>query len=616
DAGHLVFAALDALNLNATNHFAPAAGGRGGQIDITGTNLLVAAGDLAQSFADDSAHNGYLLLDADQLSRLGAESLLIGGTRSTTPDGTLITASALNLEVATDAAHALTGPELLLVSLAPTTDSPDVHGLAVDAGSVISAMGSVSGDDTPLIIGVDPVALHNGPSGALSGYTAGVSGDGSLLRLSNGNRVAVTRHFVPGLYTSPDTTPAAAGPVSDTVLGNLTLGSGVTISGNTLTLDTSGSSILAPDALLVAKNYDLSGSSINLGNVPAGTTGLTVSSQLIATFAGADSVLLRSASVFNLYGDSRFGSDAAPIGTLTFDGSGLYSDGGTTTVDANNIDFIDSQTTVNTNGALTGGPGGSLMVNAADTVTFGAGAKTLGGVNQAGFTAGQQVLFANSGALDAKTANVTLSAPAVVAQGGSGQSLTTTGALALLPGTGVAPILSATDIGGALTLTGGDITVAANIIAQGGKLTLDATTGDVTLLNGANLNAKGTGVTLFDLTEDTPAGTVQLIADNGNITVADGASVDVSAAGNGYAGTLGIQADKGMATLNGVLKGNSAYHDLGGNFMLTADRLGGSLPLTGFSGSFAVSLGNGDITIANGQTLTSQNVLLVTNHGS
>ncbi|NVO17601.1 MAG: filamentous hemagglutinin family protein [Rhodoplanes sp.] len=579
DAGQLVIAAATALGLEATNLFAPASGGRGGQVDITGTSLLVAASDLRSSFAGNSAYSGYLILDADQISALGVESVLIGGTRSTTTAGTLITASAQNLEVATDAAHPLSGPDLLLVSLAPTTAGAS-RGLVVDAGSVVVAKGSVtSAADTALIVGV----------------TGGASGDGSLLRVSAGGMVSVTRNTV------------AATP-----LGSLTIGAGATLAGTTLTLDTSGTTSVATDAVLTAQNFDLAANIVNIGG---GSGGLVVSSSLIASFAGADTVRLRSASVFNLYGDAAFGRADAPIKTLTFDGSGFYSDGGTTTVAAGNIVLTNSQATVSTAGANTAGSGGALVLDAAGVVTFAAGTKTASGFAAVTATAGTEFAFTGTGSLDAKAAAVTLTAPVVVADAGAVQSLTTTGTLTLARGAGTAPTLDPSAIGGSLTLTAGSIVAGGTLVAQAGKLTLEATSGDLIVSSGASLTAAGTRVTLFDLVEDTPGGTIKLIADAGNLSIASGATVDVSAAGNGYAGTLAISA-KGMATLDGTLKGNAAYNDLGGNLVLSAGSLAGNLPLTAFTGSFEISLGQGDITIAQGQTLTSANVLLVTNNGS
>jgi filamentous hemagglutinin family protein len=616
DAGQLVVAAANALVLDATNRFAPASGGRGGEVDITGANIVVAASDLAADFTANSAYAGYLILDADQISDLGAESVLIGGARAQTSAGTLITATALNLEVDSDAAHPLTGPDLLLVSLAPTVANAADHGLTVDAGSVIAAKGAApSSSAEALIFGVDPAAQYQTVAGVktLTGYSAGVSGDGSLLRISNGGLVSIARNFVPGLYTPPATTPTATGPASSVALGSLAIGAGVSLSGNTLAFDTSGAETIAASDTLAAKNFDLYANLIGIG---AGTSGLALTPALIADFAGADAVSLHSASAFNLYGANAFGSAANPIGTLTFDGSGLYSDGGTTTIVATNVVFVDNQTTANSNGANLGGTGGALIVDASGAVTFSAGAKTFAGFAQASFAAGSQILFTGSGSLDAKAANVALAAPAVVADDASVQSLTTTGALTLAAGAGTAPTLAASDIGGSLTITAASIADSGTLIAQGGKLTLEATSGDLTLASGAALDAAGTAITLFDLAEDTPGGTIKLISDNGAVTLAAGSLVDVAAAGNGYSGTLAISA-AGAATLAGALEGGAAYDDLGGTFVLSANSLAGGLPIgAGFTASFSVELGQGDIVVAQGQTLTSANVLLVANDGS
>ncbi|WP_448044311.1 filamentous haemagglutinin family protein [Bradyrhizobium liaoningense] len=611
DAAKISIAAASELALNATNRFAPAAGGRGGQLDITGTSLLVTAKDLRDSLVATGDYGGYLVLDADMISNLGIESVLLGGYRADTSEGTLITATALNLDIATDAEHPLTGPELLLVSLAPTAASSNAHGLIVADGSVITAKGAVAaGSDTPLIIGVDPVAKYTGST--ITGYTAGVSGDGSLLRVSGGGLVNVARRFVPGIYTPPATTPTATPPISSVALGKLAIGANVTLVGNTLTLDSSGSTTLADTARLAAKNYDLSGSLINLGG---GSGGLVVSRDLIGRFAGADIVRLRSASVFNLYGSNAFGDAADRIGSLTFDGSGFYSDGGATSITAGNIAFVNTQAAVNSAGANTGGVGGSLSIDASGTVSFGAGAKTLAGFASFTANAGSQILFIGQGSLNAKGANIAHIAPAVIAAAGAAQSLTTTGALTLLQGAGTAPLLKPTDIGGALSLTAGSIAHSGTLIAQGGKLTLEATTGDLVLSGNALLSAAGTRIAIGDLIQDTPAGAIRLYADAGNVTLGAGTAVDVSAAGRGYAGSLAIYS-AGTMTLQGTLLGGAQYTDLGGEFTLIANRLDGGLPLgAGFTRSFQVSLGQGDITIASGQTLTSENVLLVANTG-
>ncbi|HEX3503123.1 MAG TPA: filamentous hemagglutinin N-terminal domain-containing protein, partial [Xanthobacteraceae bacterium] len=613
DAARMVVAASTSLLLSATNQFAPADGGLGGQLDITGTNLLVVASDLRGNFntTPTGAYKGYLLLDADMLSQIGIESILIGGYRSNTQEGTLITATAANVEVATDSAHALSGPELMFTSLAPTSANASIHGVVVDSGSVITAKGAVAGNSTAaLVFGADPVAQFDSNDN-LTGYTAGVSGDGSLLRVSNGGLVDVVRHFVPGVYQVPNTTPTATGPVSTVARGSLTIGAGAVLSGNTLTLDSSGTTTVPDNATLTAKNYDLSGSIINLGG---GSGGLVVSAALIGNFAGADVVRLRSASVFNVFGSNTFGNADNPIGTLILDGAGLYSDGGATTIAASNIDLTNSQATANVNGANTSGSGGSLTLTASDTLTFDAGTKTLAGFATVGGSAGSEVLFNGSGSLDAKAASVSLAAPLFLVAGATSQSLSTTGALSLSQ-SGTAPGLDPTIIGGSLALTGGSIDVNGTLAALGGSLTLEATSGDLDLSDNTLLTAAGTRITIGDLIQDTPAGNIRLLADVGNVTLGAGTTVDVSGAGSGYAGSLSIFAG-GTATLGGTLTGAARYDDLGGEFALVANQVGTGLLITaGFTRSFEVSLGHGDIIIGAGQTLKSEKVLLVANDG-
>jgi hypothetical protein len=407
--------------------------------------------------------------------------------------------------------------------------------------------------------------------------------------------------------------------VSSVALGSLSIGAGAVLSGNTLTLDSSGTTTVPLSASLTAKNYDLSGAIINLGDGSGGlgSGGLVISTDLIASFAGADNVRLRSASVFNVFGSNTFGDAANPIGTLTLDGAGLYSDGGATTITADNIVFVNSQVSANTNGANTGGSGGGLILNASNTLVFGAGVKTLSGfAGIAGVTgtAGAEVLFTGSGSLDAKAAGVSLTAPLFLVDAAASQALTTTGHLSLAQ-SGAAPALDPTIIGGTLSLKGGSVDVSGTIAALGGSLTLEATTGALNLSGNTILTAAGTRISIGDLIQDTPAGSIRLFADAGDVNLNADTTVDVSGAGSGYAGSLTIFA-AGKATLGGTLNGAARYSDLGGEFALIAGQLDGGLPLgSGFTRSFQVSLGQGDISIAAGTTLKSENVLLVANTG-
>ncbi|MEW6436274.1 MAG: filamentous hemagglutinin family protein [Pseudomonadota bacterium] len=706
DAGQLILAATSSLNLNATNNFATGTAldssgniltGRGGLADITGTDLLVVAADLASTYAANPAYDGAIFVDADQLSRLDVASLLIGGVRAPTTTGISVTPAATSLTIATDAAHPLTAPDLMLATQGSITDTaattqvnaatgtqtvtvatglsgitagtgitlynassataalnwvqgtvtsydpatgsltfsgtsangsgqisgatvliatPSLgHGVNVADGSVIEAVGNVpTGSSQNITIGANPVATStNGSTGAVIGYTPGISGDGSLVRVSNGNDITVTRAFVPGIYNS-STLPVAFGPVSATPEGQLAIGA-ATLAGNSLILDSSGTNTLAANANLSGAHYTLSGNRINLGGT--NPDGLTLSPTALAAFAGAQSVILHSYSVFNLYGDETFGAQSAPIGTLIFDGSGLYSDGGSVSVAAGNVTFEDSQPSPSAAGANTSGSGGALNVSAFETVTIGEGTQAWKGLSQVALTAGTEVLFTGSGAVTAGPANVTFATPAEVADTGAAQSLTTTGSIVLAPTGGALPTLASTAVGGTLSLTGGAINVSNGVLAPAGAITLEATSGDLTLASGAEVAAQGSRVSLFGFNEDVAAGTVKLISDKGNATIASGSTVDVSAAGMGYAGTVSISAPAGTVTLSGLVQGAAAYKDLGGTFILNAGQLAGSLPQgSSFSNAYAVTLGQGDILVDASQTISSDTILLTANDGS
>src|SRR5262249_37569392 len=202
-------------------------------------------------------------------------------------------------------------------------------------------------------------------------------------------------------------------------------------------------------------------------------------------------------------------------------------------------------------------------------------------------------------------ANIVLSAPELLANAGSSQSVTTTGNLTINRGIGVAPALVASNIGGGLALTAASITDAGSIVARSGNVTLTAISGDIVLQPGASIDASGSHIAIRDIAEDTPGGAVQLSAVNGNVTI-DGATVNVAGIGKGFGGTLSIfTSATGTATLNGTPAGGTAYNDLGGNFTLQAGNVVGSLPWSAFTGGFSVILGQGSILVPAGTTLTS-----------
>lgn len=599
DGGLLALGATSSLTLNSTNKFsagtspfAPGMTGLGGEASISAANILILAAGKHKPPQTGSAETPYLVLDADQISNLGATRVVIGGTSLLDKPGTIV-AAAENVEVATDAKHPLSGTEIILV----TKGSEDGKGITVDAGSVIRAEGTV-------------------PAGAvrdirLGSVSDGVSGDGSLLRIANGAPVQVIRENVPELPTGRITIGTAPG----TAILPTVPGAAVTIEGVSLTLDSSGSTVVASNTLLKAQNYDLAADVINIGG---GRTGLVLSQGMIASLAGAETVRLRSATVFNFFDRQGLavGDKDKPVGTLTFDGAGFFSEGGSTLINARNVVLTNTQVKPDTHGGLNGS-GGTLKINASGTLTQASGSFVLEGFSEAAFNAGKSIGFSGTGKLDAGAAHVALTAPALVVNAGAEQALVTAGLLEILKGDGQAPVNEAANIGGALTLTGASILDKGRIEALSGNVTLTATKGDVTLARGAEIIATGSQFAVQSQSVAAPGGSVKLAAAR-DVMIASGARVDVSAAANGYAGTLSVKTgETGAATLDGTLLGGASHDALGGRFLLDAGRLFGAMPISGgFTGAFAVTLKQGDIEIKAGTALISNQVLLAANQGS
>jgi len=171
DAGRLSVAALRSIVLDGTTLTQPGRdvsgnSGRGGELDVTAPQLAVFG---HSAYLNGTVVGGYVGLDINQLN--GFESVLIGGQRTDTATGTLITPGATSVLVDTRG-EAFTAPEILLVAkvarptqlqtlaqdvisqdtgqlvgietaiYAPSSNSGNV---VIASGSVITTVGTVGG---------------------------------------------------------------------------------------------------------------------------------------------------------------------------------------------------------------------------------------------------------------------------------------------------------------------------------------------------------------------------------------------------------------------------------------------------------------------------------------
>ncbi|MGG1948121.1 filamentous hemagglutinin family protein [Trinickia sp. NRRL B-1857] len=574
DGGQLVLAATKALTLGATLNTATDNGGAPAEVDIASQDIEITGGN------GSPVLSGYLQLGADVLNALNVGSLLIGGTRTATASGVTITPIANSVVLSNAGGTALTGPEVMLVTRTDTTgtDPNAANGLRVDAGSAMTATGSY------------PAAKDESIT---------IAGDGALLRVSNGAMTGVTRTGSSGT-------------------GVLTIGAGATLQGGqALTLDSSGSLKVDPSAVLSGTAIAVDGSAITLtsqqGGAAASLPGFVLGPTGMAQLANAQQVLLRSLGAINFDGDVN-----ATFGNSVVLSAGTFAGNGNVTLNAKQIAFTNDMGAPEATASL---GNGTLTVNAPE-IDFGSGTKNASGFGSVTMTGTSGIVGQGTGTFDFGAAPVTLSAPVFLADTSSSSTLKTTGMLTLNQASGTA--LSRPAVGGALSFVGGTVADnGAHISAPAGNVSLESTSGNLTIGNGSTVSSAGVAKQFFDVTAYAPAGSISLTADNGTVDVQSGATLDFSGAnGGGAAGSLTLSAPKQGVNLNGTIKGGAANGYMGGSFSLDTasaadlDSLAKTLATSGVNDSITVHTRTGNLQLSAGNILIARAVSLTADGGA
>jgi filamentous hemagglutinin family protein len=574
DAGRLSIAASSALTLGASLATDNATGGRGSEVDIAGDAIQIVG-------AGEQARDGYLQIDATGLSTLGASSLLIGGKRSDSAEGEQVDVLANSVLLSNDAAHPLQGPEVILVA------NGNDDGVTIASGSVLRAVGAIDSDlSVPLVIG--RTATDDQPA---------VSGDGALVRVSNGAPVPVTRFDVTGV-------DGPAGPSR----GALTIDDGALMDGGlALSLDATGPTQVAAGATFLGKAIDVTASRIGIVADASGVSAdsLLIGPNTLAQFAAADEVTLRSRTSIDFLGDV----DLDVPNALNLSAASLHSDGGTVKITADTVILGNDLGT--TAGALAAGSG-SLTIDTGE-LDFAAGSSSLQGFGSFDAHADRGVVATGQGDFDFGALDVNFGAPRIAADINADMNLHTTGAFHLV-NEGVAPT-TARSLGGKLTIEAGMIDIGADIVAPGGDVSLTSTTGDLRIDDAAYVDVAGIAKPFDDIAAYLPGGNLTLDARSGNIVVAPGVMFDISGdAAGGNAGRLVVNAENGNAQLGGGLLGGANKSYLGGDFVLDTagaidlDGLADSLATSGINDLISVHTRSGDLLLDTGHTLAARTV--------
>ncbi|HEV2950019.1 MAG TPA: filamentous hemagglutinin family protein, partial [Gemmataceae bacterium] len=585
DSGQLVLTALTQMTIDGKVASQPlSAAGRGGVVDIDSpSNILIVGPD-----ANPTPAPGTLVLNSGGLDNFGAESLLIGGVRQTTPNGTTVAVDTSTVEV--DNAAVLSGPEVILAAN---------NNLSVDDGAVIEQKGNLSGPAETLQIGQTynlnngNTVLNNIPGGAAIGvpgtipsgdnlfansvnggiitpanggapitFAAGANvsinppagstitfnngvgsnltanfgantdiipltiGDGTLLRVSSDPSASITRAGVTR-FTSPSMT---IGQGAQGVIG-------AQITGASVTLDSTGTTTLASNAALSATALNLDSGRIGIQFGGSGSPpGLVLSGDLLNELESSGitkSLSLLSYSSIDIYGSGQIGSSAFQnlalhAGEIDDDNdvnaNGITGSGDSVTFAAQNI-LLDNSSNATPRTI------GSLPTNNPASIAFDTGAGTIElGANQLDINQFNSVTLQADGGITAQG----LGTPTPQ---GTYLGLTTQGSLAmqtpLLTGaTGARQTITA---GGSLSIANLD---AAPRPASPTGTALRAPLGVRLILIGAQNGVTnttindGTTIATDGVTIDSnivlPSGTLNVEADHGDLSVYNGGKLDAS----------------------------------------------------------------------------------------
>ena len=554
DAGSVAISATTTAILDAQingTHTAP--GSKGSSLDFSSAFIYV--GDSANAPA------GYVVLDPNQLDSIGADSILLGATRTGSASGAVINLGADTVIVG--AGSQLTGNEVLLAAGSNVT---------LEAGSSVTSTAASSTSFQPLVA----------PSGA------------SFIGVSNGAQS----------YSYTD-----AG-----FMGNVTVAPGASVSGTGTVAMLSGGTFDFEGSLTATGAQVILGSTVvALGSVPVGVVGLSLTPSLLSGLNAGNLELLSSSEI------QIFGQADLALSNLELKAPGLLA----ATADA--ALSITASTVSLGSSTRSGGvpftmPGtGSVTVNA-DKILLGGGDFVFDGLASTNLNATHAVVATGTGVV-AASGDLTLAMPELIAAGPIDMRLVAAGALNAVSSGSIDPTIAAA-AGAALHLEGSSVTLATAVRAPSGTLEITANAGSVTLGSGALVDVSGFSQTYAGKAVSAAGGNVSLTAIGGDVTVDSGATVNVSkGTGQAGGGHLTVSAPTGNTTLNGSFDGHGQTAANGASLSIDAMGVDFATVLAlnnqaGFTGNVAVrQRGVGDLTLASGTTLTASAVTLEADQG-
>jgi hypothetical protein len=566
DAGLLSLNAIDQLTALGTVNTAAAAGGTGASVEVSAADLNIVGSNGADTTSG-------VVLQADVIDGWHAARLLLGGRRSA-PDQSI--AVAADQVTVVGAAH-LSADEVVLVGR---------QGVTISSDSQIVSTSATAGTAPAAATSAIAVKL-SGPGSAQSAFTA-VSDFGTLIP-------------VRGLAANGD------------ALGTVTIESGSTLgTRGGLTVDAPGGTVLGGVLGGDGASWALGGNDIVVGGAGnAGSVGLT--STVLGQMQSAGAVRLASSGNIDFASAAGLGSPAAPLTSLTI-GAATLSNSGTQSVSlfADSIALRGSASAASAAGQLTGGTLSLIGRN----IQVGGTALTVHGFGATALQAAGQILGTDSARLNVDGA-LSLSAARLSAASAADARFQAAGDVQIVAALAAAD-MTAPEIGGALSISGLNLTDGAALTAPSGSISLSAVN-TLTLLGTATVDTSSAAVVAAGHSATTSGGRINLRA-GGDLTLAAGSLLNVAAAGQSPAGRIAVSVG-GNASLAGELRGGASPQSTGGSFDLQAARISdfvgfsSALQTGGFTGAQLTHVGHGDLVVGAGATLQAHDVALITDDG-
>jgi hypothetical protein len=286
---------------------------------------------------------------------------------------------------------------------------------------------------------------------------------------------------------------------------------------------------------------------------------------------------------------------------------------------------------------------GNLQLNARE-ILLGSGNYALNGFRQVSLNAAEAILGqgrtvdpltqkdlpAGTGTLSV-AGNLAMNAPRFGGEAGATTVVDASGHRVTIASAPAANPLAAAALGASWTVKGDAIRSSGHFDLPSGILNLQAENGDLVLAAGSSIDVSGQSQSFGNLARYSSAGNVFLQADgNSNVVLSSGAVINLAAATldgqqMGDAGLLQVKAASGQFDWSGDINahGTGSPDFQQGRFRLDVARLGKGgfsglnqkLAASGFTGEISLEQRQGDITVAKGDQVNAQLVQLAADQG-